>query len=47
MKDRHIVEGMVSALTVRGNLIILAPPLVIGENKRGLAFDTMMHTWGD
>jgi hypothetical protein len=47
MKDRHIVQGMVSALRIRGNLIILAPPFVIGENARGLAFDTMMHTSGD
>jgi hypothetical protein len=38
MKDRHIVAGMVSALTVSGNLIILAPPCVIGENERELAF---------
>jgi 4-aminobutyrate aminotransferase-like enzyme len=32
---------------VRGNLIILAPPLVIGENELELALDTMNSLLGE
>jgi taurine--2-oxoglutarate transaminase len=35
------------SFAVRGNLIILAPPLVIGENELELALDTMNSLLGE
>jgi taurine---2-oxoglutarate transaminase len=35
------------SFAIRGNLIILAPPLVIGENDLQLAFDTMDRLLGE
>jgi len=35
------------SFAVRGNLIILAPPLVIGENELGRALDIMSALLGE
>jgi len=35
------------SFATRGNLIILAPPLVIGENELGQALDTMNALLGE